>query len=146
LFPHANGSWTKKIRGKFHYFGPWANSDAALQKYLDEVDDLQAGRTPRGNRDGLTVRALVNEFLTAKTHLLDNGEIVPQTFAEYHRTCETVVSVFSKDRLVIDWSSTWWRQISSTSDRFWQLALVPLPLGTQSRESEASSSSHTILD
>jgi hypothetical protein len=77
------------------------DTDAALQKYLDEVDDLQAGRTPRGNRDGLTVRTLANEFLTEKTHLLNNREFVPQTFAEYHRTCETIGGE-TRDQVAVD--------------------------------------------
>jgi hypothetical protein len=67
LFPHATGRWAKKIRGKFHYFGPWSNLDAALQRYLGERDDLYAGRTPRASQDGLTIRELVNKYLTAKT-------------------------------------------------------------------------------
>jgi len=47
LFPHSAGVWAKKIRGRLVYFGPWSDPDAALQKYLDERDDSQAGRTPR---------------------------------------------------------------------------------------------------
>src|SRR5882724_5984030 len=66
LFPHATGRWAKKIRGKMHYFGPWADADAALAKYLDDRDDLHAGRTPRVRSEGLTVRELLNRFLTAK--------------------------------------------------------------------------------
>ena len=105
LFPHATGRWAKKIRGKLHYFGPWDDPDAALQKYLDQRDDLQAGRTPRVQRDGLTIRDLVNRFLTAKRLLLASGELAQRTFHDYYATCETIVSAFGKTRLVNDVAS-----------------------------------------
>jgi len=60
LFQHATGQWAKKIRGKLFYFG--ANPDAALAKYLDQRDDLQAGRTPRVQGDELSIRELCNQF------------------------------------------------------------------------------------
>jgi integrase len=102
LFPHATGRWAKKIRGKFHYFGPWADADGALKKYQEQRDDLHAGRTPRVQADGFTVRHLLNHFLTSKRHLLDTREITNRTFLDYHGTCGRVGECFGLTRLVDD--------------------------------------------
>jgi len=47
LFAHASGQWCKKIKGKQWFFGVWVHPNTALQKYLDEIDEIQAGRDPR---------------------------------------------------------------------------------------------------
>ena len=50
LFPHPTDRWAKKVRGRLVYFGK-ASTDpkgkAALDKWLEQRDDLLAGRTPR---------------------------------------------------------------------------------------------------
>src|SRR5437867_9685357 len=102
LFPHATGRWAKKIRGRMHYFGPWADPDAALQKYLDQKEDLHAGRTPSTPGDGLAVRELCNRFLTSKQHLVDTGELSRLTFRDYHLACGQIVAAFGRGRLVSD--------------------------------------------
>jgi len=102
LCPHNSGRWCKKVRGKLHYFGKWDDPDAALSKWLEQKDDLLAGRTPRASGGGLTVRDLVNRFLTAKKHFVDTGELSGQSFADYHRTCGYVVEAFGRNRLVLD--------------------------------------------
>lgn len=102
LFPHATGRWAKKVRGKLHYFGAWADPDAALNKWIDQRDDLLAGRTPRVSGEGVTVRDLVNRFLTSKRNLLDSGEITAGTFGGYFATCENIVGQFGRTRLVDD--------------------------------------------
>jgi len=75
LIPRATNRWAKKIRGKLHYCGPWKDPQGALQRYLDVRDDLHAGRKPRLNGDGLTVRDLCNRFLTSKQNQVNIGEI-----------------------------------------------------------------------
>ena len=47
LFAHNNGQWAKKVRKKIHFFGVWADHQKALERWLDQKDDLLAGRVPR---------------------------------------------------------------------------------------------------
>ncbi len=101
LTANGNGQWSKKIRGKVYYFGPWADPQAALNEYLDVKDDLYAGRKPRP-RGGFTILDLCNHFLAAKERQRDGGEITPRTFHDYHRVCERVLEVIDRNRLVED--------------------------------------------
>jgi integrase len=102
LFAHNNGCWAKKIRGKLHYFGAWADPDGALANYLAEKDDLQAGRTPRPDPRAATVKDVANALLNARQAALDNGELSPRTWAIYKEAAEAVVTAFGKTRLVAD--------------------------------------------
>ena len=102
LFPHNNGLWAKKIKGKLHYFGPWADPDKALETYLDQKDDLYAGRVPGKRRGVLTIRDLVNRFLTRKKQQADLNEITPRLVRDYKYTTDRVVNVFGLTRAVED--------------------------------------------
>ena len=51
LTPHPSGQWCKKIRGRIYYFG--TDATTALNRYLDQRDDLQAGRIPGPGQTGL---------------------------------------------------------------------------------------------
>ncbi len=61
LFHHASiRGATKKVKGKLVYFGKVSDDPKgilALEKWLNEKDDLLAGRTPRVSGDGLTIRS-----------------------------------------------------------------------------------------
>jgi integrase len=108
LFPHATGRWAKKVRGKFVFFGKCADDPdgvAALNLWLDQKDDLLAGRTPREAKDGLTVRDLCNRFLTAKQQQRDAEEITPRTWSDYKLTTDRIIGQFGKTRLVTDLGS-----------------------------------------
>lgn len=109
LFPHQRGYWCKKVRGKLHYFGKVAGDpkgESALQLWIDQRDDLLAGRTPRCTPgDGLTVGTLCNHFLSAKEQQRETGDITGRSFSEYFATCKFVVESFGKSRLVDDLAS-----------------------------------------
>ena len=105
LFPHGNGQWCKKIQGKLHDFGKWDDPKAAAAKYLDQRDDLQAGRVPRTTPDdtrGVTVRELCNRFLTSKKIRVDSDDLSQRMFNDYYGICERIRTEFGRDRLVSD--------------------------------------------
>jgi hypothetical protein len=92
LFLHCSGQWAKKIRGKTVYFGK--DADAALKKYLEQRDDLQAGRTPRDKSGELTLREMVNRFLSSKRNQMQAGELSARTWTDYYNACESMIEFF----------------------------------------------------
>ena len=105
LFAHVNGQWVKKVRGKLHYFGAWENPQAALAKWLDQKEDLLAGRVPRAKADGHdspTLESLVNKYLAAKRADVDAGEYSSRTFQDTFFSCEKIVEFFGQRRLISD--------------------------------------------
>jgi integrase len=85
-----------------HYFGAWADPDAALKKYNEQKNDMHAGRKPRPDTEGLTVNEAANAFLTAKQALVDAGELSPRTWTEYSARAVEQVRHLGKARLVSD--------------------------------------------
>jgi integrase len=100
LYAHASGQWGKKIRGRFFYFGRWENPDGALAKYLEQKDDLHAGREPRPNPDAFTVKDAVNVFLNAKQDRVRSGELSERTWNGYKYCCALLLKSLGKSRLV----------------------------------------------
>jgi integrase len=102
LTAHPAGYWCKKIRGKLHYFGKWDDPDGALAKYLEQKDDLHAGRKPRVEADGTTIKDAVNGFLNAKQQAVDNGELSPRTWFGYKEAADEIIAAFGKGRILAD--------------------------------------------
>jgi hypothetical protein len=99
LFPHRNGQWAKKVRGRLFYFG--RDPDAALAKWLDQKDDLLAGRSPRSKSDAeILVKDAVNEVLSAKEALVESHELSPYTWSQYHGICKLIVGRLGNRRVV----------------------------------------------
>ena len=100
LTPRQDGRWCKRIRGKMHYFiGSWED---ALEEYNRVKDYLHLGKEPPIDKDAVTVRDVVNEFLTIKDHLVASEELKQRTFDEYKKSCERVVRILGKSRLAGD--------------------------------------------
>ncbi len=105
LFPHASGRWAKKVRGQFAYFGSTADDPSgqiALALWLDQKDELLAGRKPRNKDSGLRLADLCNQFLTHKQSLVASGELAQRTFDRYYATAAMLVDKLGKNRIVED--------------------------------------------
>jgi len=102
LTRHPTRRWCKKIHGKLWYFGSFAEgSEAALQRYKEQIDDIMAGRTPTArNKEGLRLLDLLNRFIHFKRGLVATGELTKRSWYDYHQTGERLLKVFGKDRLV----------------------------------------------
>ncbi len=130
LTPHPTGRWCKKVLGKIHYFGPWADPQAALELWLEQKDDLLAGRVPRPKSDdsgGITLRELVNQFLTTKKGRQEAGKLSPYTFKSYYDIAEHVLAFFGKDRLLTDIR----RQDFEALQALWATRWGPVRLGSE---------------
>jgi integrase len=133
LLVHSTLRWARKIRRKLHYFGavdpgaPDFGAAAALATYHEQVGDLQAGRTPRVTPDGVTVKGLVDRFLTSKKRMLDSGEIVNRTFDDYYATGVRIADAFGRDRLVEDLVSDDFAGLRAAMARTWG----PVRLGNE---------------
>ena len=107
LFAHQTDQWAKKIRGKQWFFGVWSVPDAALTEYLDEVDEIQAGRDPSPlHRKAL--RRSTNP--RRKTQIQAAGEKHPSANVERIFTQKT-----SKTRFFSSWGNSRTTKISGNS-------------------------------
>jgi integrase len=102
LTAHPAGYWCKKIIGQIHYFGPWDKPDEALRKYNEQKDALRAGRKPRDEAGGLTIKKLVNDFLNAKAAVRDAGELTSRSWQDYSDAGTLIITQFGGSRLVAD--------------------------------------------
>jgi len=105
LYPHAIGRWAKKVKTRTVYFTSWREDRkgvAALAQWLEQKDELLAGRTPRAKRDELQVRDLLNQFLSSKREFVEAGELSARSFAEYLDTCALIADTCGRTRAVAD--------------------------------------------
>jgi integrase len=98
---HAMGQWTRKVRGRSHYFG--IDKDTALEEWVRVRDDLLAGRKPRPKAvNELTVADACKEYLTLKRQRVESGELSGSTWSQYHGVCSRLTEEFGAKRAVAD--------------------------------------------
>ena len=141
LGPANCGAWQKKIRGKLYYFGKWGRVvngrltriqpdgcwQEALARYEQQREALYAGRTPRVEGEGFTVKDLCNRFLTAKQQKCASGEMSLRTFAEYRQSTDRLIATFGKERLVADLASDDFERLRADIAKAWG----PVRLGNE---------------
>jgi len=108
-----DGRLCKKIRGKIHYFGRIEDWETAIKAYREQIDDLKAGKKPRGKSTETTVGALLNRFLYAKKLQLESREISPRSYAEYERTCDQIILSIDAARPLSDLDETDFQKLRS---------------------------------
>jgi integrase len=96
LFPHDSGQWAKKIKGKTHYFGVWADPNSALEEYVRTREDLIAGVLPVDPDGEVTLRTLCRRFLRDKQMAVASGELSLRSFNDYADTCKRLIEHFGK--------------------------------------------------
>lgn len=102
LYLHPTGQWSKKIRGKTHYFG--ANKERALNRWLEERDELLAGLIPRSRSQSSspTLADACNSLLTEREARTKSGELTALSFARYLKAAQLLTAHFGRDRLLSD--------------------------------------------
>ena len=108
LTPHASGNWCRKINGKIWYFGK--DADKALRQYLNEVDDIRAGRNPRKQKsvEGVTIEDVCDDFLDYKQSQVDEGELSPRTLDDYKFAVDQLLNFFGDQTLAESLGPTDW--------------------------------------
>jgi len=102
----ATGRWFKKLPGgRFVYFGNVADDPdgkIAKQKWLDQRDDLLAGRVPKADRNDLRLSDLCDRWLTYKAELVASGELSQRTHDGYRAGCQMLCDILGKHRSAVD--------------------------------------------
>jgi hypothetical protein len=102
---HANGQWCRKIRGKMHFFGVWAEPETSLKRHLAAAADLHAGRQPPLSKvpgQRMSVKDVCNAFLGWQKDKVEAAEIGPRWFEDCRRIASNFAKTVGKARSIDD--------------------------------------------
>lgn len=99
LFAHASNQWAKKIKGRMWYFGTLDDHVAALDKYNEQVHDIQAGRDPRRTKKQLSAAELsvydmCNLYMIRQETRIKTGEVGQRHFGDCLLSCKLLTDYF----------------------------------------------------
>lgn len=93
LFPHGCGQWAKKIHGRMHYFGPWADpegAERALQAFLAKDASGRLPIAPANNTQAFS--RIVDAYITKR-----HGDLQAKTIGlRYYRDLTNMVKALAK--------------------------------------------------
>ena len=111
LWAHASGQWAKKIKGKIHYFGPWADPGAAEQRYLQLLRHMQDAEAPIKPANETTVVDLCNQFMSVQSQRVEDEQLTRVTEQRFRRLAHTICDVLGDQTLLTDLSPAHFRRL-----------------------------------
>ncbi len=96
LWFHPTDGYAKKCNGKTWYFGK--DPVAAAEQFAKEWPVIAAGGVP--DVDGITLVDLCEQFITDRDAKLQAGDLSPRSFADYKRTCDSMLAALGRAGLV----------------------------------------------
>lgn len=112
LWLHPSGQWTRKVRGRFHYFGK--DIAVALKRWADEKDYLLAGRPVPRTDSSPSVDQICNTYLDGLRELVRIGKRSAGYLDSQVRCCDMLVTTVGKQTRLhfmneSDWKRLWVR-------------------------------------
>lgn len=118
LYAHASGRWAKKVKGKTLFFGKWDEPQKALEKWLDQKDDLLAGRKPRAS-DGRQISAAdaCNKYLDFIEDQVESGKKSEAWYIDNKRTMSIFLTTVGRNWAIESLTIGDFAEVSKTLDK-----------------------------
>ena len=101
LFPHNNGQWARKIKGKIKCFGSWDDPTAALREHNRQFPYLKSGLdAPEEVTPGVTLKEICDTFLAFKESEQQAGQISERWVQDLHVSALILAKTLGRERVV----------------------------------------------